>query len=149
MFITKKRMAVAACLMVFSAISMLPGEFSFISSAHAKDGGGNGGGGAGGHGGSSGSGGSGHSGGTGSNGQSNGLSSDHDGKAVRDRGVSGQHIGNALTDKDDRGSITSGVAHSKNTRGLSKATSISGTTPGDHNAKGLSNAAISTTKQDR
>jgi hypothetical protein len=224
MFIKKKLMAVAACMMMFSAVSMLPGELSFIASAQAKEGGGGngngggGGGGNGGNGGSGGSGGSGHSGGIGSNGQGKALSGDHDGKAVRDGGISGQHIGSTRTDndtdgkavrdrglsgkhtgitrtdkdrkavrdkglsgkhtgitridkddkavrdrgvsgkhigitrtdtdKDRRGSITSDVAHSKETRGLTKATSISETTPGEHNEKGLTNAALSTTKQD-
>jgi hypothetical protein len=44
---------------------------------------------------------------------------------------------------------TSGIAHSKTTHGLAKATAISATTPGDHNAKGLSKADTSSTKLDR
>ncbi|HGN0993921.1 TPA: hypothetical protein ACKROZ_005876, partial [Pseudomonas aeruginosa] len=38
------------------------------------------------------------------------------------------------------GSATSGIASSRDSRGLSQASAISATTPGDHNSKGLSNA---------
>ncbi|WPU15618.1 hypothetical protein ROJ01_07475 [Pseudomonas aeruginosa] len=47
------------------------------------------------------------------------------------------------------GSATSGIASSRDSRGLSQASAISATTPGDHNSKGLSNAIGSSTKNDR
>lgn len=43
------------------------------------------------------------------------------------------------------GSATSGIASSRDSRGLSQASAISATTPGDHNSKGLSNAIGSST----
>jgi hypothetical protein len=60
--------------------------------------------------------------------------------------VSGRHTGRDHNADRGHGTATSGVAHSKATRGLSKATAISATTPGDHNAKGLSKASLSTSK---
>jgi hypothetical protein len=45
--------------------------------------------------------------------------------------------------------VTSDVAHDRDTRGLSKATAISRTTPGDNNTKGLRNAGDSSSKNDR
>ncbi|AYC34467.1 hypothetical protein D3880_19755 [Pseudomonas cavernae] len=63
--------------------------------------------------------------------------------------MSGNHYGSLRNDDNGHGSLTSGVAHSKDTRGLSKATAVSATTPGEHNAKGLSNAASSSSKNDR
>ncbi|WP_137886196.1 hypothetical protein [Pseudomonas sp. 2FE] len=136
MLIKKKTLlAVAACTMMFASASLLP-----ISAAHARsgNGGGHGGGTAGGHSGS-------HS----SNGHGAGLSSDHSGKAVRAGDEHSNHYGRDRADDSEHGSITSGVANSKDTRGLSKATAISATTPGEHNTKGLSNAATSTSKNDR
>ena len=47
------------------------------------------------------------------------------------------------------GSAPSGIASSRDSRGLSQASAISATTPGDHNSKGLSNAIGSSTKNDR
>lgn len=158
----KSLFAVFSCALMLAAAPLLPVELSIMGSAYAKDGGGggNGGGGGGGNGGGHGGGnsggnGGGHGGGTSgghsggmsgshsdadhdgrsdSNGHGKGLASDHTGKAVRDRGVSGNRYGS------DRGhgATTSGVAHSKDTRGLAKARAIATTTPGDHNTKGLS-----------
>ncbi|MCK8658333.1 hypothetical protein M1M08_25140, partial [Pseudomonas umsongensis] len=112
--------------------------------------GGHGGGNGGGHGGGNGGGhGGGHSGTghSGSNGRGEGLSSDHAGKAVRDHGISGNRYGSDRNSDKGHGTTTSGIAHSKDTRGLTKATAISASTPGDHNAKGLSNAGASTAKK--
>jgi hypothetical protein len=75
------------------------------------------------------------------------LSSDHAGKAVRDRGLSGNHYGNDRNGDSGHGSVTSGIANSRDTRGVTKASAISTSTPGDHNAKGLSNARTSTSKR--
>ncbi|MBH9300827.1 hypothetical protein I5K65_15370 [Pseudomonas aeruginosa] len=47
------------------------------------------------------------------------------------------------------GSATSGIASSRDRRGLSQASAISAPTPGDHNSKGLSNAIGSSTKNAR
>ncbi|MEO4017287.1 hypothetical protein, partial [Pseudomonas rossensis] len=112
-------------------------------------GGGNGGGNGGGHGGGTGGGhsGSGHSGNSDSNGRGNGLSSDHAGKAVRDRGESGNHYGSVRNSDSGHGQTTSGIAHSKDTRGLDKARAVSTSTPGDHNTKGLSKAGTSVSKK--
>ncbi|PMW93143.1 hypothetical protein C1X59_29995, partial [Pseudomonas sp. FW215-R2] len=107
-------------------------------------GGGSHGGGVGGagHGGDS----AGHSASASNNGRAEGQEADHAGRAVRDHGVSGQHTGRDHNTDRGHGTATSGVAHSKATRGLSKATAISATTPGDHNTKGLSKASLSTSK---
>lgn len=165
----KKSLVVAAvCAFALGATAMLPADLSPIGSVYAKgngggggNGGGHGGGNGGGHGGGNGSGhgggnSAGHSGGKGdgnsgvhgakSNGANDG--GEHAGKATRDHGLSGNHYGSALNDDSGHGSTTSGVAHSKDTRGLSKATAISSTTPGTHNNKGLSNAVDSSTKND-
>lgn len=106
---------------------------------------GHGGGNSGGHGGQAG----GHSGGVSSKGHNGGLKSDPAGKSVRNLGENGNHYGSIRNDSNGHGSTTSGVAHSKDTRGLSKATAISDTTPGDHNSKGLGNASVSSSKNDR
>ncbi|WVV63484.1 hypothetical protein NUH87_04960 [Pseudomonas batumici] len=71
---------------------------------------------------------------------------DHDGRAVRDHGVRGHHTGRGHKTSRGHGVATSGVAHSKATHGLSKATAISDTKVGDHNDKGLGQAASSTAK---
>ncbi|VVN91272.1 hypothetical protein [Pseudomonas fluorescens] len=162
MFIKKKNlMVVAVCALMLAGTTMLPGELSLISSAQAQGGGnGGGGGGGGGHGGGNGGGnggghgggnggGAGHSGGSAGSGIGKGLSSDHAGKAVRDRGDSGKHYGSTRNDDNGHGSVTSSVAHDSDTRGLTKATAISRTTPGDHNTKGLRNAGASSIKNDR
>ncbi|MCU1750816.1 hypothetical protein [Pseudomonas sp. 6D_7.1_Bac1] len=78
-----------------------------------------------------------------------GQESDHAGRAVRDHGVKGHHTGRTRNDSKGLGVATSGVAHSKTTHGLAKATAISATKPGDHDSKGLSKAATSTTKVDQ
>lgn len=147
---SKKTNLIAAvtCVMMFVAAPLLP-----LSAAYAKDGGGNGGGHGGGQGGGQGHSGGGqsgsHSGGISASGHTSGLKSDPDGKAVRDHGEKGKHYGQARNDSKGHGSTTSAVAHSKATRGLAKATSISATTPGDHNTKGLSKADTSTTRHDK
>ncbi|TPG94702.1 hypothetical protein EAH72_17415 [Pseudomonas caspiana] len=146
----KNLMVVALCTLMLAGASIVPGESSLISMAHAKEGGGNGGGHGGGNGAGNGGGsGSGHSGGVSGNSSGRGLNGDHAGKAVKDGGISGKHYGSTRTIDKDHASVTSGVAKSKDTRGLSKATSISSTTPGEHNTKGLSNAGTSTTKNDK
>jgi hypothetical protein len=142
----KNLVAVLSCALMLAAAPLLPDGLSIMGSAYAKDGGGggggNGGGNGGGHGGGmgggNGNGGAGHSGGSASNGHGKGLASDHAGKSVRDHGESGNHYGSDRNSDRGHGTTTSGVAHSKDTRGLSKATAISATTPGDHNTKGLS-----------
>lgn len=73
---------------------------------------------------------------------------EHAGKATRDHGVNGHHNGTAKNDSKGHGATTSSVAHSKDTRGLAKATAISDTTPGTHNTKGLDNASDNSTKND-
>ncbi|WP_248747120.1 hypothetical protein [Pseudomonas sp. MWU12-2037] len=147
-FKKKSLVAIMSCAMMFAAAPLLPAELSVMASAYAKEGGGNGGnGGAGGHSGEgSGHAGTGHSASSKSNGLAEGQETDHDGKAVRDHGVNGNHIGRAHKTDRGHGVATSSVAHSKTTRGLSKATAISATTPGDHNAKGLSQAGSSTAR---
>ncbi|MDH4548612.1 hypothetical protein [Pseudomonas sp. BN607] len=137
----KPLVAVFACALALGLTAFLPADISPISSAYAKGGGGggHGGGNGGGHGGGKG----GHS------GNGKGLASDHAGKATRDHGVSGNRYGSSRNSDNGHGTTTSGIAHSKDTRGLSKSTAISGTTPGDHNAKGLSNAVGSSSKNDR
>ncbi|MBV6753841.1 hypothetical protein KV580_26350 [Pseudomonas chlororaphis] len=152
-FKKKSLVAIMSCAMMFAAAPLLPAELSVMASAYAKEGGGNGGnagGGAGGAGGHSGEGsghaGTGHSASSKSNGLAEGQETDHDGKAVRDHGVKGNHIGRAHKTDRGHGVATSSIAHSKTTRGLSKAKAISATTPGDHNAKGLSQASSSTTR---
>lgn len=119
-----------------------------MASAYAKGGGGHGGagGGAGHSGESGGHTGAGHSAGSTSKGLAEGHETDHDGKAVRDHGLSGNHIGRDHKTDRGHGVATSDVAHSKATRGLSKATAISATTPGDHNNKGLSKASTPTSR---
>lgn len=150
----KSLVAIMSCTLMFAAAPLLPAELSIMASAYAKEGGNGGGhggaGGAGGAGGHSGEGsghaGTGHSASSKSNGLAEGQETDHDGKAVRDHGVNGAHIGRAHKTARGHGIATSHVAHSKTTRGLSKATAISATTPGDHNDKGLSQASSSTTR---
>ncbi|WP_223430450.1 hypothetical protein [Pseudomonas sp. GL-B-26] len=149
----KSLVAVMSCALMLAAAPLLPADLSIMNSAYAKDGGnggGNGGGGnGGGHGGGIGGGhsGSDHSGGANSNGRGNGLSSDHAGKAVRDHGESGNHYGSDRNSDRGHGPTTSGIAHSKDTRGVAKARAISTTTPGDHNTKGLSKAGTSVSKR--
>ncbi|HHK2320262.1 hypothetical protein [Pseudomonas aeruginosa] len=65
-------------------------------------------------------------------------------------GKGGSHGGNlGGHSSKGHGSATSGIASSRDSRGLSQASAISATTPGDHNSKGLSNAIGSSTKNDR
>ncbi|HIE1764555.1 TPA: hypothetical protein ACXJU8_004206 [Pseudomonas aeruginosa] len=66
-------------------------------------------------------------------------------------GNGGGHGGGNLGGHSSKGhgSATSGIASSRDSRGLSQASAISATTPGDHNSKGLSNAIGSSTKNDR
>lgn len=146
---TKSLVAVMSCALMLAAAPLLPADLSIISSAAAKEGGGghgggNGGGNGGGHGGGNGAGvgggraGSDHAGNTSSSGHGKGLASDHAGKATRNHGTSGNHFGSELNDDDGHGVATSGVAQSRDTRGIDKARAISDTTPGDHNTKGLS-----------
>lgn len=78
-----------------------------------------------------------------------GQETDHDGRAVRDHGIKGHHTGLARNAHKGHGVATSGIAHAKTTHGLTKATAISATTPGDHNTKGLSKAVTSSTKLDQ
>ncbi|PVZ52947.1 hypothetical protein C9422_29325 [Pseudomonas sp. B1(2018)] len=66
---------------------------------------------------------------------------------MRDHGLSGNHYGSERNDDNGHGTTTSGIAHSKDTRGLSKAGAISASTPGEHNTKGLSKAGLSTSKK--
>ncbi|WP_150705506.1 hypothetical protein, partial [Pseudomonas fluorescens] len=110
---------------------------------------GNGGGHAGGNGGgnSGGRSGSDHAGNASSSGHGKGLASDHAGKATRNHGISGNRYGSERNDDNGHGTTTSGIAHSKDTRGISKARAISASTPGDHNTKGLSNAGPSGVKK--
>ncbi|MHC5208879.1 hypothetical protein [Pseudomonas chlororaphis] len=157
MLLKKKNLVTAlTCVLMLAAAPLLP-----VTSAYAKDGGGHGGGNGGGNGGGHGGGNSGgnggghggqaggHSGGGSSKGHSGGLKSDPAGKSVRNLGENGNHYGSIRNDSNGHGSTTSGVAHSKDTRGLSKATAISDTTPGDHNSKGLGKASVSSSKNDR
>ncbi|WP_071555158.1 hypothetical protein [Pseudomonas frederiksbergensis] len=133
----KKLAAVLSCALMLAAAPLLPAELSIMGTAYAKDGGGHGGGGA--------HAGDGHSAGAKSNGRAEGQETDHDGRAVRDHGVSGNHLGRDRNHHHrGHGAVTSGIAHSKATRGVTKATAISATTPGDHNAKSLSKAVTST-----
>ncbi|WP_128696164.1 hypothetical protein [Pseudomonas aeruginosa] len=168
----KKTLVVAAvCAFALGATALLPADLSPIGSVYAKgNGGGGGGGNGGGHGGGNGGGnGGGHGGGNGggngaghaggksdgnsgvhgakSNGKVDGV--EHAGKSTRDHGLSGNHNGSTKNDSKGHGATTSSVAHSKDTRGLSKASAISDTTPGTHNTKGLDNAADSSSKNDR
>lgn len=147
----KSLVAVMSCAMMLAAAPLLPADLSIMNSAYAKDGGGGGNGGnGGGHGGGTGGGHSGSDhGSANSNGRGNGLSSDHAGKAVRDRGESGNHYGSVRNDDSGHGSTTSGIAQSRDTRGVTKAAAISTSTPGEHNSKGLSNAATSNAKKSR
>ncbi|MCR8930988.1 MULTISPECIES: hypothetical protein [unclassified Pseudomonas] len=153
----KSLVAVMSCAMMLAAAPLLPADLSIMNAAYAKGGGGGGGGGGGngggnggGHGGGIGGGRSGSDhGGANSNGRGNGLSSDHAGKAVRDRGESGNHYGSDRNGDSGHGSTTSGIASSRDTRGVTKATAISASTPGDHNAKGLSNGATPNAKKSR
>lgn len=77
------------------------------------------------------------------------MASDHAGKATRNHGVSGNHYGSERNDDNGHGTATSGIANSKDTRGISKARAISTTTPGDHSVKGLSHAGPSGAKNPR
>ncbi|AXA25739.1 hypothetical protein [Pseudomonas putida] len=131
----KPVLAVFACALALGMIPFVPADISPIGSAYAKGGGGHGGG---------------HSGGMGGNsGNGKSAGSDHAGKATRDHGVSGNHYGSSRNTDNGHGTTTSGIAHSKDTRGLAKSTAISRTTPGDHNSRGLSNAVRSSSKNDR
>ncbi|RON01910.1 hypothetical protein BK659_25715 [Pseudomonas brassicacearum] len=171
--------AVMSCVMMLAAAPLLPVSFAYAKDGGSHGGGngsgGNGGGSGGngaGHGGGIGDGGraEGHSADAGSNGRAEGKEADHDGRAVRDHGLSGlkegqesdhagravrdhgikgHHTGLARHDSKGHGVATSGIAHSKTTHGLTKATAISATTPGDHTTKGLSKAVTSSTKLDR
>lgn len=142
----KTLVAVFACALAFGATALLPADISPMGSAYAKGGGGGGGHG-GGHGGGNGGG---HGAGMGGrNGNGAGLAGDHAGKATRDHGLSGNHYGSSRNQDSGHGTTTSGIAQSKDTRGLTKSSAISGTTPGDHNAKGLSGAVQNSTKNDR
>lgn len=151
----KSLVAVMSCVMALAAAPLLPAGLSIMGSAYAKDGGGHGGGNGGGHGGGNGGGngngggrsGSGHAGNADSNGRGKGLDADHAGKAVRDHGTSGNHFGSDRNSDRGHGTTTSGIAHSKDTRGVTKATAISTSTPGDHNSKGLSKAGTSGSKK--
>lgn len=144
----KPLVAVFACALALGMTAFLPADISPISPAYAKGGGG--GGGHGGGGGNGGGHGGGHAGGMGGHsGNGKGFGSDHAGRATRDHGVSGNHYGSSRNSDNGHGTTTSGVAHSKDTRGLAKSTAISRTTPGDHNSKGLSNAVGSSSKNDR
>lgn len=145
----KSLFAVMSCALMLAAAPLLPADLSIMNSAYAKEGGGGGGGGHGGGGGAGAGHGGGHagSGHSGSNGQGKGVSSDHAGKAVRDHGVSGNQYGSERNDDRGHGTTTSGIAQSKDTRGVTKATAISTSTPGDHNTKGLSKAGPSATKK--
>lgn len=135
----KSLVAVMSCALMLAAAPLLPADLSIINSAAAKEGGGgHGGGGGGGGNGGGGREGSDHAGNTSSNGRGKGLASDHAGKATRSHGISGNHFGSERNDDNGHGIATSGVAHSKDTRGIDKARAISDTTPGDHNTKGLS-----------
>ncbi|WP_375740337.1 hypothetical protein [Pseudomonas boanensis] len=161
----KSLIALATCAFMLGSAAMLPSELSFFGSVYARgNGGGGGGGGGGGHGGGHGGGyGGGHGGGFGGglgSGHGYGRSGDHADKASRDRGESGNHYGrdgrddgghHYGRDSDDdngHGSVTSGLAKSRDTTGLSKARSISTSTPGYHNEKGLRNATTSSMKND-
>jgi hypothetical protein len=156
----KSLIAVMSCALMLAAAPLLPADLSIMNAAYAKEGGGggHGGGGGGGNGGGHGGAGSGggkgsghgdsdHDAGSASNGRGNGLSSDHAGKAVRDHGISGNHFGSDRNHDRGRGTTTSGIAHSKATRGITKASAISTSTPGDHNTKGLSRAGTSGLKK--
>jgi len=149
----KPLVAVFACALAFGATALLPADISPIGSAYAKGGGGGGGGGGGhgggGHGGGNGGGRGAGMGGHNGTGNGAGLAGDHAGKATRDHGVSGNHYGSSRNQDNGHGTTTSGIAQSKDTRGLTKSTAISGTTPGDHNAKGLSGAVQNSSKNDR
>nr|WP_261940896.1 hypothetical protein [Pseudomonas sp. LRP2-20] len=148
----KPLIAVFACALGLAMTAFVPAGISPIGSAYAKGGGGGGGGhgGGGGNGGGNGGGhGGGHAGGMGGNsGNGNNAGTDHAGKATRDHGVSGNHYGSSRNSDKGHGTTTSGIAHSKDTRGLAKSTAISRTTPGDHNSRGLSNAVGSSSKND-
>jgi hypothetical protein len=63
--------------------------------------------------------------------------------------LSGNHYGSERNSDKGHGTATSGIAHSKDTRGLAKSSAIAGTTPGTHNTKGLHNAGVSSSKNDR
>ncbi|WP_409319330.1 hypothetical protein [Pseudomonas sp. KCJK9016] len=148
----KSLVAVMSCALMLAAAPLLPADLSIINAAVAKEGGGGGGGNGGGHGGGNGGGNGGghgagegggragadHAGNTSSNGHGKGLASDHAGKATRNHGTSGNHFGSERNNDNGHGVATSGVAHSRDTRGIDKARAISDTTPGDHNSKGLS-----------
>jgi hypothetical protein len=154
----KSLIAVMSCALMLAAAPLLPADLSIMNAAYAKEGGGGGhgggGGNGGGHGGGGGNGGgaggghsdSDHAGGSASNGRGNGLSSDHAGKAVRDHGINGNHYGSDRNHDRGHGTTTSGIAHSKETHGVTKASAISASTPGDHNTKGLTRAGTSGTK---
>ncbi|MCG6574804.1 hypothetical protein EGM97_08795 [Pseudomonas sp. AF32] len=79
------------------------------------------------------------------------MSSDHSGTRTRDHGLSGKHTGTTRTDRtsETHASVTSSIAKDRDTRGLTKASAISATTPGTHNTKGLTNATSSSIKNDR
>ncbi len=145
-----------ACAFALGTTALLPADLSPIGSVYAKGGGGGGGGNGGGHGGgNAGGNGGGHGGGKGGPGGNHGSNSngasdggEHAGKATRDHGLSGNHYGSTKNDSKGYGQTTSSVAHSKDTRGLPKATAISATTPGTHNTKGLDGAGDNSSKHD-
>ncbi|UZD98959.1 hypothetical protein [Pseudomonas mediterranea] len=149
----KSLIAAAVCTLMLGASALLPADLSPIGASYAAaggngggHGGGNGGGSGGGNGGGKGSGKS-----SDSSGHGKGLSSDHTGTATRtrDHGVSGKHTGITRTDRASHASVTSSIANDRDTRGLTKASAISGSTPGTHNTKGLTNAIGSSIKNDR
>lgn len=139
-----------ACAFALGTTALLPADLSPIGSVYAKGGGGggNGGGNAGGNGGGHGGGKGGPGGNHGSNSNGANDGGEHAGKATRDHGLSGNHYGSTKNDSKGHGQTTSSVAHSKDTRSLSKATAISATTPGTHNTKGLDGAGDNSSKHD-
>lgn len=138
----KSLIAVAVCALMLGASALLPADLSLIGTSYAA---GNGDG-------------SGNGAGNGkpgdSSGQGAGLSSDHTGtaKRTRDHGVSGKHTGTTRATAGTRksqGSPTSSTANNRDTRGLTKSSAVSNTTPGTHNTKGQNKATSSSIKNDR
>ncbi|MCY1310591.1 hypothetical protein D9M70_607980 [compost metagenome] len=81
-------------------------------------------------------------------GNSFGRDPDHTGKATRNGEGKGNRYGSLRNDDKGHGTATSAVARDKDSRGLANARAVSETTPGDHNAKGRSQAESSSTKND-
>jgi hypothetical protein len=77
-----------------------------------------------------------------------GQDADHTGKATRNGEDKGNRYGSLRNDDEGHGTATSAVARDKDSRGLANARAVSETTPGDHNAKGRSQAESSSTKND-